>query len=130
MAVLSVKRVEQPKMISQVVHWDLGDYSRDTVTIASGNDIVIGQVLGVLTADSSATIYDNSASDGSEVATLIALEKVDASDAAISGVAVSKRVTTLLQEGLVFESGISQSDIDDAIADLDAFGFKIQEGIG
>lgn len=126
---LQTQSVTEPKMVSQVIHFDLGDHSQEAVTIASGNSIEVGEVLGIVTASSKYAKYDNGAVDGTEVAVAVSREKVDASAADVTGVAVEKRVATLLKEGLVFDAGQDQAAQDAGIADLEAAGFKVQQGI-
>lgn len=49
-------------------------------TIASGQDIVAGQALGVITASGKYAALDSSESDGTELAVAVAMVDVDATD--------------------------------------------------
>ena len=126
MASLQTASITEPKVISEVIHFDLGDYSRDTAIIASGNNLfVIGEVLGIITVSGKYAKYNNAASDGTEIAAAIALQPGDATAADVTGVAIEKRIATVLKTGLVFDPGQNQAAQDAAIVDLEAAGFKI-----
>jgi hypothetical protein len=63
-------------------------YSRDPVTVISGQTLVAGAVLGKITASGKVTLIAPAASDGSEVAYGILLAPVDASAADTAGTAI------------------------------------------
>ena len=128
---LSTESVEEPKKISQVIHFDLGDYSLGAITLLADSGIYeVGDVLGIVSASSKRKKYDNVAIDGSDVAVEICRERIDTTGADVAGVAVEQRVATLLTEGLVFDAGQDQAAQDAAVLDLEAVGFKVQQGIG
>ena len=123
---LESSSVTEPKIVSDVVKFDLGDYSRESVTVASGNGIIlIGQVLGFITASGKAALYDNAAIDGTEVAAVISRAKVDSTSADVLKVPVDIRVCTVILGELVFDAGQDQAAQDAAIIDLQAAGFKV-----
>lgn len=127
---LETSIVEEPKVVSDLVKFDLGDYSRESVTIASGNGIIsIGEVLGQITAGGKYAKYDNAAVDGTEVATVVSRLKVDATAADVTGVPVEVRVCTVILGELVFDAGQDQTAQDAAIVDLKAAGFKVTTDI-
>ena len=131
MAKLSTESVSEPKKISQVIHYDLGDHSHGAETLlADSGTYEVGEVLGVVSASGKRKKYDNAAIDGSEVAVEICRERVDTTGADVTGVAVEQRVATLLTEGLEFDAGQDQAAQDAAVLDLQAVGFKVQQGIG
>lgn len=128
---LESSSVTEPKTVSDVVKFDLGDYSRETVTIASGNGIIsIGEVLGLVTASDKHAKYNNAAVDGTEVAVAVSRAKVDSTAADVTGVPVEIRVCTVILSELVFDAGQDQAAQDAAIVDLKAAGFKITTAIG
>ncbi len=131
MATLQSQSVTEPKKIAQVVHFDLGDYSQEAVTFLGGTGTYeVGEVLGIVTASGKYAKYDNGAATGIEVAVAVSRERVDTTGGDVTGVAIEKRVATLLREGLVFDAGQDQAAQDAAVADLEAAGFKVQTGIG
>ncbi len=120
-----------PKMVSQVVHWDLGDYSQDTVTLVQDTGIYkVGEVIGEVTASGKFEKYDDASALGPQIAVAVVREETDTAGADALKVPVEMRVATLLLEGLEFDAGQDQAAQDAAIVDLEAAGFKIQLGIG
>lgn len=65
-----------------------GHRSRSTVTIASGENLEAGAVLGEVTADGTFKLYNPNNADGSETAVAVLYGAVDASDGEIEGVAI------------------------------------------
>jgi hypothetical protein len=62
-----------------------GTISRESITIVNGAGVIpVGAVLGKVTGSGHYTWYDNELSDGTETAAAIALEKVDATSAAVT----------------------------------------------
>ena len=128
---LSTESVTEPKKISQVVHFDLGDHSHGAITLLADTGVYeVGEVLGIITASGKRTKYDNASILGPEVAVEICRERADTTGADVVGVAVEQRVATLLTEGLEFDVGQDQAAQDAAVLDLEALGFKVQQGIG
>jgi hypothetical protein len=58
-----------------------GEYSRENVTLASGQVVVAGQVLGKITSGGKYTEVDQGASDGSQTAVAVSINAVDATSA-------------------------------------------------
>ncbi|MAT91384.1 MAG: head decoration protein [Halioglobus sp.] len=56
-----------------------GALSREQVTLASGNNLAAGTVLGIITASGKYAVFDQDASDGTEEAAGVLYEAVDAS---------------------------------------------------
>lgn len=67
-----------------------GHRSRETVTIASGEDLAAGAVLGQVSADSTYKLYDPGNADGSETAVAVLYDAVDASGGEEPGVIVAR----------------------------------------
>ena len=128
---LESSSVTAPKIVSDVVKFDLQDYSRETATIASGNGIIsIGEVLGLVTASGKHAKFDNAAVDGTQVAVAVSRAKVDSTAGDITGVPVEARVCTVILGELVFDAGQDQAAQDGAIVDLVAAGFKVTTELG
>lgn len=53
-------------------------YSRDRVTVASGQNLPLGAVIGIVTATGKVTRIDPSATDGTQVAAGVLLQACDA----------------------------------------------------
>lgn len=124
--VLQTQSFTEPKGVNDLILQDFGDYSKETVIIASGNNLfLIGEVLGIVTASGKYAKYNDGATDGTEIAVAVSLEKGDATTADVK-VAIEKRNATLRKSGLVFASGV---DEDKGIIDLGVATFKISKAI-
>jgi len=95
--------------------------SRDGVTILSGEVLVAGAVLGIVTASGKFAEYNNAAVDGLEVAAGILLEAVDATGADADGVALVRDFEFHAGE-VTWKTGASGGDIAAGTADLKALG--------
>jgi hypothetical protein len=96
-------------------------YSREKVTIASGNTIVKGQVLGIVTASGNYAAHDQDATDGTEAAAGIAIDDYDASTADVEGVAIV-RDALVVEANLTFQPDIDAAEQVTAMAELKALG--------
>lgn len=67
-----------------------GDRSREVVTIASGNDLGAGHVLGKITASGKYADYDADAADGTETAAAVLYADCDASTADAEAVVIMR----------------------------------------
>lgn len=120
---------------TEVVHAGLvlselpGHQSRENVTIASGQDLAFGTVVGKITADGTYKAYDDDNNDGSEAAAGVLVgEAVDASSAAKAGVIIVKDAE-LNPDLLVWASTNDSTDITNGKADLLALGIKLRTGV-
>jgi hypothetical protein len=76
-------------------------FNREEVTVASGNTLADGTVLGIITASSKYAAYDDTAVDGTEVAVGILMGDVDASGADAAGVALVRGPAVVSEDDLV-----------------------------
>ncbi len=91
--------------------------SLDKVTLILGQNLVAGTVLGKITASGKYTQHNNAAADGSEVASAILFDSVDATLADTQVVVVS-RLAEVIDAKLIFKSGITAPNRTAAIAAL------------
>ena len=96
-------------------------YSREVVTIASGQSVVNGQVLGIVTASGKYAAHDQDAEDGTEAAAGIAIADYDATSADVSSVAIV-RDAIVVEANLTFQSDIDSAEQITAMAELKALG--------
>lgn len=99
-----------------------GMRSRSTATVASGQNLVAGAVVGIVTASGKIAEYDNVAVDGTETATGILHGNVDASAADVDGVAVLVRDCEFNLAEVTWEAGQDQAAQDAGVVDLTALG--------
>lgn len=95
--------------------------SRDTVTVASGQNLVSGAVLGTVTASGLVAELDPAAADGTEVASGILFSAVDATSADTSGVAHVRDMEFNADE-VTFKTGMTAGEISTALTQLKSLG--------
>jgi hypothetical protein len=102
-------------------------YSRDEVTVASGQSLATGTVIGIITASGMVTQLAPGASDGSENAAGVLLNAVDASAADKGGVIIARHAICS-DKGLVWPGSITGPQKAAAINQLKALGIVVREG--
>lgn len=94
-----------------------GHRSRETVTIASGENLEAGTVLGQVSADDTYKLYDPGNADGSETAAAVLYDAVDASDGEEPGVIIA-RDAEVAAEALTWFEDASESEIETGTGEL------------
>lgn len=98
------------------------NYSRDNVTVVTGQNLAAGTVVGRVTASGKIAAYNNGASNGTETACGILISGVDASAADKPGVIIARHAIVVDKDNLVWSGSPSGADKDAAIVDLKALG--------
>ena len=108
--------------------WEvLRDYTRETVTIASGaGKLEPGTVLGKITTGGKYTVLTPAASNGSQNAAGILWAGVDASAADALGVVVLRGPTLVNQHELAWPEGATEAQITAATTALAALGIILR----
>lgn len=97
-----------------------GSISREKITIASGaGELAAGTVLGTITASGKYTPFDDGNSDGSETATAILMQAVDATSADVSATAIV-RLAEVKKDALQWDSAVDSTAKAAAYVDLAA----------
>lgn len=102
-------------------------YSREAITVAEGQHLALGTLLGCLTDSGGMTAYDPLAQDGSEVLVGVLLEDCDAREAPRSSVMITRYA--LLSEGGLVWGGLTVEQQSEARVRLTARGLLIQRGV-
>ena len=102
-------------------------YSRDTILVATGQNLSLGTVVGIQTADGNAYALDPAASDGTETAAGVLLYAVDATSADMSGVIVARHAIVSVS-ALVWPVGITNNQKLAALAQLKSIGIISRTG--
>ena len=102
-------------------------YSRDAVTVASGQNLATGTVVGVITTSGKVTQLEPAASDGSENAAGVLLNAVDATAADQPGVIIARHAICS-DKGLLWPGSITAPQKAAAISQLKALGILVREG--
>ena len=108
--------------------WEvLRDYTRETVTIASGaGKLAPGTVLGKITTGGKYTVLTPGASNGSQNAAGILWAAVDATDADALGVVIVRGPTLVNQHEIVWPDGATEAQITAATTALAALGIILR----
>ena len=101
-------------------------YSRERVTVAAGQTLALGTVLGEVTASGELTALDPAATDGSEGGQL---QAIDASAGAHSDGLIAARHAILADHALTWPAAITPTEQAVAIAQLKARGLLIRQGV-
>ena len=104
-------------------------YSRDLVTVASGQNLVLGTVLGVVTATGKAKALDPEATDGTEEAAGVLLVAIDASLSDRVGGVNLDRHAVVADHALTWPSDITAPQKAAAIAQLKALGVLVRHAV-
>ena len=102
-------------------------YSRDKVTVVSGQNLKTGTVVGIITASRKVTQLAPAAADGSEKAAGVLLLDVDASAADAPGVIIARHAICS-KAGLVWPSDATEVQKALGITQLNALGILVREG--
>lgn len=101
-------------------------YSRDQIVLASGNNLLLGAVLGVVTASGKYAEFDPAAADGRENAKAVLIQDTDASVADADTVAL-RRHAAVSKAALVWKTGTTAPQIAAALAQLEAIGIVARD---
>ena len=108
--------------------WEvLRDYTRETVTIASGaGKLAPGTVLGKITTGGKYTVLTPGASNGSQNAAGILWVGVDATDADAAGVVILRGPAIVNRHELVWPEGATEAQITAATTALATIGIILR----
>ena len=108
--------------------WEvLRDYTRETVTLASGaGKLAPGTVLGRITSGGKYTVLTPGASNGSQNAAGILWGPADATDADAPGVVLVRGPALVNRHEIVWPEGITEGQTNTAIAALTALGIILR----
>jgi len=104
-------------------------YSRDRVTVAAGQNLQLGAVLGIVTASGKYKQIDPSAEDGSQVAAGVLLQTCDATLADRDNGLVVARHAIVSDHALQWPEAITAAEKASAIAQLKALGVLVRQGV-
>jgi len=118
----------QPARIGDLIKYEEAEtlYSRDAITLASGNNLALGAVLGIVTASGKYAEFDPAAIDGREVAAAVLVAATDATSADVATVAL-KRHCAVSKKALVWKTGTTAPQILAALATLEAKGIVARD---
>jgi len=101
------------------------DYSRNQETVAAGQNLTIGTVVGKKAADGKLYALNPAANDGTEIAVGVLIQNVDATLVDKTGVIIARHAL-LADKYVVFPAGITATQKDSAIANLESKGILLR----
>ena len=104
-------------------------YSRDQATVASGQNLTLGAVVGIVAATGKVKALDPAATDGSQLAAGVLLEPVDATAGDRDDGILLARHAIVADSALVWPAGITNAEKAAAIAELKAIGILVRKGV-
>ena len=104
-------------------------YSRDQVTVAAGQNLVLGTVVGIDTTTTKVKQIDLAAMDGTEVAVGVLATSVDASLIDREDGILIARHAVVADHALTWPAGIAPLDKAAAIAQLKAAGVLVRHAV-
>ena len=103
-------------------------YSRDVATIAAGQNLPLGTVVGIVTATAKFKQLDPSAEDGTQVAAGVLLQACDAALIDRDDGLVVARHAIVAHHALAWPDAITTAEKLAAIAQLKALGVLVRQG--
>lgn len=104
-------------------------YSRDQATVAAGQNLPIGAVVGRNTATAKLNAVNPTANDGTEVAVGVLASNVDASLIDREDAILIARHAIVARNALVWPAGVTAAQKATAIAQLESRGILVREGV-
>jgi hypothetical protein len=103
-------------------------YSREQATVAAGQNLPLGAVVGRETATSKLKALDPAAGDGSEVALGVLALAVDATLIDREDAILIARHAIVARQALIWPTGLTAAQRAAAIAQLEARGILVRDG--
>lgn len=104
-------------------------YSRDRVTVAAGQNLPLGAVVGVVTATGKVKQIDPSATDGTQVAAGVLMQACDAALAERTDGLIVARHAIVSDHALEWPTGITTGEQQAATAQLKSLGVLVRQGV-
>lgn len=104
-------------------------YSRDKVSVAAGQTLPLGAVVGIVTATSKVKRLDPGATDGTQVAAGVVIQDVDAALIDREDGLIVARHTIVADHALDWPAGITQAEKQSAIQQLKRLGVLVRKGV-
>mgnify|MGYP001413838026 FL=1 len=104
-------------------------YSRDRVTVAAGQNLPLGAVVGVVTATGKVKQIDPSATDGTQLAAGVLMQACDAALAERTDGLIVARHAIVSDHALQWPTGITTGEQQAAFAQLKSLGVLVRQGV-
>ncbi len=118
----------EPKNLGDLLKFEEESrYSREEVTVAAGQTLALGVVVGRNATTGEVAVLDPAATDGTQIAIGIMAEEVDATAAPVQAVMIARHAL-VARQALVGPPGITAAQIATALAELESRGIVAREG--
>lgn len=104
-------------------------FSRDKVTVAAGQTLPLGAVVGVVTGTGKIKRFDPSAEDGTEVVAGVVIQDVDAALIDREDGLIVARHAIVADHAVNWPAGITQAEKQSAIQQLKRLGVLVRKGV-
>lgn len=120
--------ITQAKNLGDLLKYEAPNlYSREAVTVAAGQNLALGTVLGEKTADGKFHALDPAATDGTEVAAAVLAVDTDATLIDRDDAVVVARHAIVARGALIWPAGITAAQKAAAEAQLAALGILVRD---
>jgi hypothetical protein len=118
----------EPKNLGDLLKFEEESlYSRDEVSVAAGQTLALGAVVGRNTTSGELAALDPSATDGTESAIGVMAEEVDATAASTQAVMIARHAL-VARQALEWPADITAEQIAAALTQLESRGVVAREG--
>jgi hypothetical protein len=104
-------------------------YSREQVTVAAGQNLALGAVVGRITASAKFKVFDPAATDGSELPAGILLRACDATLIDRDDAMLLARHGMVASNAVVWPAGITTEQKTTALAQMSSLGVLVRQGV-
>jgi hypothetical protein len=121
--------LHEPRNLGDLLKYEAPNlYSRDRVTVAAGQTLGLGAVLGMVTATAKVKQIDPSATDGSQYAAGVLMQDADAHLAdRLDGLMVARHAI-VSEHALQWPVGMAAAEQQAAVLQLKALGVLVRTG--
>jgi hypothetical protein len=121
--------IREPKNLGDLLKYEAPNlYSRDRVTVAAGQTLSLGCVVGIVNDTGNIKAFDPSSTDGSQFAAGVLMQDVDAQLVDISDALIIARHAIVSDHALVFPAEIAAAEKAVAIQQLKNLGILVRQG--
>lgn len=119
--------IQEPNNLGDLLKYEAPNlYSRDVATVAAGQNLVLGTVVGRETATGKLKALDPVATDGTEVATGVLAADTDASLADRDDAMLIARHAIVARSALIWPAGITPTEQAATITQLETRGVLVR----
>ncbi|KAF0115595.1 MAG: hypothetical protein FD149_1554 [Rhodospirillaceae bacterium] len=120
----------EPNTLGDLLKYEASNlYSREAMTVSSGENLALGAVIGVRTSTGKVHALDPDATDGTEIAAGVLLQAVDATSTDKPGLRLARH-GIVADHAVVWPAGITDDQKSAAVAQLDkALSILVRKGV-